>query len=76
MHLHEYEGREEELQKVYADLSQTPLPMDVYYPYREWQVKNAPEKKNALESYVTNYPQLSVYSSCGSSVTNGLFHID
>ena len=50
MHLHglnlavEYEGREEKLQRVSADRSQTPLPMDVYYLYRKWRVKNLGEE--------------------------------
>ena len=50
MHLHglnlavEYEGREEKLQRVSADRSQTLLPMDVYYLYRKWRVKNLGEE--------------------------------
>lgn len=40
----EYEGMQDEFQRISADRSQTPLPMDVYYMYRKWRVKNLGEE--------------------------------
>ena len=50
IHLHglnlaiEYEGKENKLQRISADRSKTPLPMDVYYLYRKWRVNNLGEE--------------------------------
>ena len=76
MHFHalnlaiEYEGREEQLEKVSSDRASTPLPMDVYYLYKKWRVKHHGEECGEmfenLEEVITEYNK--EYQSVGGKV--------